>query len=128
MTQVPAPQNASAEYLQAEEFRAYIEKEVLKLIKEIVVKNTVTKERVQEIAQEVLTLLQPGLSIDELYKNAIKMDDKYSELGPVVIILMKEYEGKYNKKAVAEVSMLIKQGNYDAAQNMVMKVLMYKGI
>lgn len=128
MTQVQPPQNASADYLQAEEFRAYIEKEVLKLIKEIVVKNTVTKERVQQIAQEVLTLLQPGLSIDELYKNAIKMDDKFSELGPVVIILMKEYEVKYNKKAVAEVSSLIKSGHYDEAQDMVMKVLMFKGI
>ena len=73
-------------------------------------------------------LMQPGLSIDELYKNAIKMDDKYSELGPVVIMIMKEYEGKYNKKAVAEVSTLIKQGDYVAAQNMVMKVLMYKGV
>lgn len=128
MSQVPANQTTSADYVQAEEFRVYIEREVLVLIQEIVIKGTTDKDRVQAIAREVLTLIHKGMSIEEMYINAIKMDDKYTELGPVVIKLMKEYEGKYNKKAVAEVSQLIKQGNYDAAQNMVMKVLMYKGV
>lgn len=128
MTQVQPPQNPSAEYVQAEEFRAYVEREVLSQIRELVLKGTIQKDRVQAMAKEVLLLVHPGMSIDELYMNATKIDDKFSELGPVVIKIMQAYEEKYNKQAVQEVSLLIKKGNYEDAQNMVMKVLMYKGI
>jgi hypothetical protein len=128
MTQVQASQNPSADYLQAEEFRAYVEREVLSQIRELVLKGTIQKDRVQAMAKEVLLLVHPGMSIDELYINATKIDDTFSELGPVVIKIMQAYEEKYNKQAVQEVSSLIKKGNYEDAQNMVMKVLMYKGI
>ena len=113
---------------QAEEFRAYIEKEVLQLIKELVIKGGIEEKRIQLMAREVLNLLQPGMNLDELYANAIKIDDNFSELCPIVIKLMRAYEDRFHKKAVAEVSTLIKEGNYDAAQDMVMKVLKYKGV
>ena len=110
------------------EFRAYIEREVLAVLKDKVTKGEIASEKIQEIASYALDLLEDPDSIDELYRNAIKLDDVYNELGGVVILLMRKYEEKYNGKAVSKVSDLIKSGNYDEAQEMIKKVLLYKGV
>lgn len=111
---------------EAENFRKTIETEVLKIIKDLAEKGQTTKERIQEIAQLTITLIKPGMSLEELYVNAIKLDDLHSELAPVVFKIMKEYEEKYEKRALAQVSQLIKSGEYESAQDMVKKVLQFK--
>ena len=110
----------------AEEFRKFIEVEVLKIIKMLAEKGETTQEKIQQIAQVVLDLIKPGMSLEELYKNAVKLDDRHSELAPVVIQVMRQYEEKYHGKAVDEVSQMIKSGEYDQAQDLVLKVLQYK--
>lgn len=117
MTAIPA---------QATEFQKYIELEVLKIIKELAEKGQTSKERIQEIARLTLTLIHPGMSLSELYQNAVKLDDQYSELCPVVFRIMKEYEEKYSQKAIENVSSLIKSGKYDQAQDLVKKILQFK--
>lgn len=109
-----------------EEFRKYIEVEVLKIIKDLSEKGTVTQERIQEMAKLTLELIKPGMTLESLYENAVKLDDRYLELAPVVYHVMKQYEEKYEKKALGVVSQMIKQGNYDQAQAMVKKVLQFK--
>lgn len=111
---------------QAEELRKFIEIEVLKIIKDLAEKGQTTKERVQEIAQLTISLIKPGMNLEELYINAIKLDDHHSELAPIVFKIMKEYEEKYERKALAQVSQLIKSGHYESAQDMVKKVLQFK--
>lgn len=113
---------------QSEEFQKYIEVEVLKIIKELAEKGQTNKERIQEIARLTLTLIHPGMSLQELYQNAVKLDDQYNELCPVVFRIMKEYEEKYSQKAIASVSNLIKLGKYTEAQEMVKKVLEFKAM
>lgn len=120
--------NQPAEFVRAEEFRKYIETEVLKIIKKLAEDQKTTKERIQAIAQTTLNLIKPGMTIEELYQNAAKLDDQYSELAPVVYVIMNEYEQKFEKKALDQVSQLIKSGHYDDAQNMVKKVLLYKSM
>lgn len=110
----------------ADEFQKYIEVEVLTIIKELAEKGQTSKERIQEIARLTLTLIHTGMSLQELYQNAIKLDDQHSELCPVVFRIMKEYEEKYSQKAIAGVSNLIKSGKYEEAQEMVKKVLQFK--
>lgn len=110
----------------AEEFRKYIEVEVLRIIKDLAEKGQTPKERIQEIARLTLTLIHPGMSLQELYQNAVKIDDQHSELCPVVFRIMKEYEEKYSQKAIAGVSNLIKQGKYTEAHELVKKVLEFK--
>jgi len=66
------------------------------------------------------------MPIDELYRNTVKLDDDYSDLAPVVIIVMREYETKYARKALTQVSNLIKTKKFDQAQALVKKVLEYK--
>ena len=120
------PLPLSPEEKRIEEFRKFIEVEVLKIIKDLAEKGETPKERVQAIAQLTLDLIQPGMSIDELYRSAVKLDDQYNELAPVVVKMTREYEEKYEKKALEQVSHLIKGGNYDQAQDLVKKVLMFK--
>ncbi|PIY72501.1 hypothetical protein COY87_00570 [Candidatus Roizmanbacteria bacterium CG_4_10_14_0_8_um_filter_33_9] len=110
----------------AEEFQKYIEVEVLKIIKELAEKGQTSKERIQEIARLTLTLIHPGMSLQELYQNAVKLDDQHSELCPVVFRIMKEYEEKYSQKAIAGVSNLIKAGKYTEANDLVKKILQFK--
>lgn len=114
------------DYIQAEELRKFIEKEVLSIIEKLMEKNETTKEKLQEIARNTLTLIRPGLPIDELYQNTVKLDNNCSELAPVVIVVMREYETKYARKALTEVSNLIKTKKFDQAQDLVKKVLEYR--
>jgi hypothetical protein len=115
-------QNESVE----DHFRKFIEVEVLKIIKGLAEEGNTPKEKIQQIAQLTLNLIQKGMSIDELYRNSVKLDDNFMELSPVVFAVMKEYEEKYAKKALSQVSELVKNGQYDEAQNMVKKVLEFK--
>ena len=110
----------------AEDFRKFIEVEVLKIIKKLAEEGKTPKEKIQAIAQLTLDLIKPGMNLEELYTNAVKLDDSTPELAPVVFQVMKEYEQKYEKKAIDEVSQMVRSGRYDDAEEMVKKVLNYK--
>lgn len=118
--------NTVSDYAKAEELQKFIEKEVLKLIKNLAEQEGTTKEKVQNIAKRTLELIHPGMKLDELYLNAVKLDDNCSELAPVVVMVMREYEQKYEKKALEQVTQLIKSKQFDQAQDMVKKVLQFK--
>ncbi|QQG44221.1 MAG: hypothetical protein HYW86_05175 [Candidatus Roizmanbacteria bacterium] len=109
-----------------DDFRKFVEVEVLKIIQQLAEKGDTPKERIQAIAHTTLELVKPEMTLQEMYQNAVKLDDQYSELSPVVYKLMKEYEEKYSQKAIEMVSHLIKNGQYNEAQDMVKKVLMFK--
>lgn len=111
---------------EAENFRKMIETEVLRVIRQLAEKGQTPKERIQEIAQLTLDLIKPGMNLEELYANAVKLDDRHSELAPVVFKIMREYEETHEKKALSHVSALIKSGHYESAQEMVKKVLQFK--
>jgi len=118
--------NTVNNYAKAEELQKFIEKEVLKLIKNLAEQEGTTKEKVQNIAKRTLELIHPGMKLDELYLNAVKLDDNCSELAPVVVMVMREYEQKYEKKALEQITQLIKSKQFDQAQDMVKKVLAFK--
>ena len=124
----PAPTSNSLEnqFYQEDNFRKFIETEVLKIIKNLAEKGETPQERIQAIARSTLDKIKPGMKIDELYLNAVKLDDEYSELAPIVITIMKNYEENFARKAIQGVSSYIKKGDYDSAQELVKKVLMFK--
>ena len=111
---------------QAEAFRKWIEMEVLKIMKQQVSNKDVSQQRIQDMANRVLDIIQPGMDIQELFQNAIKLNDGYPEFDSVVIKLIKEYEHKYKKKAVEQVAALVRSGKLEQAQDVVKKVLEYK--
>ena len=100
--------------------------EVLKIMKQQVSNKDVSQQRIQDMANRVLDIIQPGMDIQELFQNAIKLNDGYPEFDSVVIKLIKEYEHKYKKKAVERVAQLVKSGDLDEAQDVVKKVLEFK--
>lgn len=110
----------------SEDFRKYIEVETLKIIKKLAEEGKTEKEKIQAIAQRTLELIRPGMTLEELYLNAVKLDDNFSELAPLVFVIMKQYEEKYEKKALESVSQLVRTGQYDQAQEVVKKVLQFK--
>lgn len=109
-----------------EDFRKFIEVEVLNIIQDLAEKGTADQEKIQAIARLTLELIKPGMTLEQLYLNAVKLDDQYSELAPVVYKVMHEYEEKYQQKALNQVSEYIKKGSYDEAQELVKKVLKFK--
>jgi len=108
------------------EFRQFIEREVLRVIKTLAESGKTSKERIQEIAKHTLNLIIPGLTLEQLYQNSCKLDDAFAELAPVVYQVMRYYEQRYEKKALEQVSILIKSGKFEDAQNIIKKVLLFK--
>jgi hypothetical protein len=111
-----------------EAFRKFIEVEVLKIIKKLAEEGKTPEERLRAMARKTLELIKPGMTVEELFQNAAHLDDQFPELSPVVFVVMKEYEQKYEKKALEQVTKLVKIGKYDEAEAIVKKVLAYKMI
>lgn len=112
--------------VQADEFRKYIEIETLKIIKKLAEEGKAEKEKIQAIAQRTLELIKPGMDLEQLYQNAVKLDDNFSELAPLVYVVMKQYEEKYEKKVLEQVSQMVKNKQFDQAEEAVKKVLQFK--
>jgi hypothetical protein len=111
---------------QSEAFRKWLELQSLQIIKDAAAKNDMTEKRIQDMANLVLELIQPGMDLETLFHNALKLNDEYPEFDKISIKLIKEYEEKYGKKAIDEVSTMVRQGQLDEAQNTVKKVLEFK--
>ncbi len=111
---------------QTEEFRKFIEQEVLKIIADLAAKNDTPQDKIQALAQTTLNLIKPGMSLEQLYQAAVKLDDDHQELAPVVFQVMKAYEEKYEHKALEQVSQLVKNGKFDDASTLIKKVLEFK--
>ena len=70
-----------------------------------------------------LDLITPGMSVEELYLSGVKLDNHDPELPPVVYKIMKIYEEKFEKKAIEQVSAMVKNKQFGQAQDLVKKVL-----
>ena len=84
------------------------------------------KEKAEKLSQLTLDLIIPGMTVEELYQNGVKLDDHDPEMAPVVYKIMKIYEEKFEKKAIATVSAMVKNKQFGQAQDLVKKVLQFK--
>lgn len=98
-----------------DDLRQQIELQVVELIKAKLADGSMTEERAQQASQIVLDMLKPGMSMEELYRAVGKLDDIVQELAPVVLPIMQQYEQEIVKPIGANVSDLIRQGQFDAA-------------
>ena len=98
-----------------DQIREDIELAVVELIKAKLADGTMTDARSQQISQMVLDTLKPGMSLEELYKAIFTLDDKCTELSPIVLPYAQKYEENIAQKASDVVSSYIKVGKYDAA-------------
>ena len=59
------------------------------------------------------------MTVEELYLSGVKLDDHDPGLAPVVYKIMKIYEEKFEKKAIAQVSVMVKNKQFGQAQDLV---------
>ena len=68
-----------------DDIRQQIELKVVELVKARMADGSMTEERSQQVSQRVLDLLQPGMSMEALYRAISKLDDTMPELSPGVL-------------------------------------------
>jgi len=98
-----------------DEIREEIELAVVELLKEKIQSGEITEDRAAQISDQVLTILEPGMSMESLYKAIPTLDDRMPELAPVILPYIRDYEKNIAGQALSNVRELIKQGQYDAA-------------
>lgn len=101
-----------------DDLRQDVELKVVELIKRKLAEGTITEQRSQVVAQQVLNTLKPGMSFTELYKAIFHLDDMHNELSPIVLPIIRDYEKNVTKKAEEGVRELIRQGQFDAAEKL----------
>jgi hypothetical protein len=105
-----------------DDIRKEIELKVVELLKAGLSDGTMTEDRSKVISKIVLDLLQPGMTLTDLYKAIMKLDDACPELSPIVVPYAKEYEDSVTQKATTRVQDYIRVGKYDAAIDLAKKV------
>jgi response regulator RpfG family c-di-GMP phosphodiesterase len=108
--------------LTPDDIRKNIELQVVELLKAKLAEGKMTEERSMVVSNIVLDTLKPGMTITELYRAIMKMDDACPELSPIVLPFAKQYEEQVTQKATAAVENYIRIGKYDAAINLAQKV------
>lgn len=106
-----------------DQIREQIEADIVEVIKAKVEAEEMTEERAQAIAQRVLDLLKPGMTLEDLYKTLPRLDDNFSEIGHVIVPYLKDYEEGVTKVAATQVHQLIMQGKYKDAQDLADRVI-----
>lgn len=99
----------------SDEVRQQIELRVVELIKIKLMDGTLTEDRSREISQHVLETLKPGMTFMDLFKALPTLDDGFSELAPVIIPYLKDYESHIVQKAREQAEEFLHTGKYDAA-------------
>ncbi|KKU87667.1 hypothetical protein A3A64_02940 [Candidatus Gottesmanbacteria bacterium RIFCSPLOWO2_01_FULL_48_11] len=98
-----------------DDIRQQIELQVVELIKARTADGSMSEERSQAVSQRTLDLLQPGMSLEELYRAISKLDDNAPELSPIVLPYLRDYETNVTQKAHEEIRRLMSAGQFDAA-------------
>jgi hypothetical protein len=98
-----------------DELRQQIELQIVEYLKRALEAGTIQEDRAQQISAIVLATLHPGMTFEELYRAIPKLDDTATELAPLVLPILRDYEANVNQKAMEGVRELIRQGQFDAA-------------
>jgi len=105
-----------------DDIRKEIELKVVEMLKARLSDGTMSEDRSKTISKIVLDLLQPGMSLTDLYKAIMKLDDECPELSPIVLPYAKQYEEAITQKATTAVRDYIRVGKYNAAVDLAKKV------
>lgn len=95
--------------MKAEEYKAKIEQDILKLLKERLSEGKMSTEHAQEIAKFVLGSLKPHMTIDEIHRVVKSFDEHFPELLPALLPIIKEYDDKVKEIVLKQVEELIDQ-------------------
>ncbi|MDO8451296.1 MAG: hypothetical protein Q7S76_00320 [bacterium] len=106
-----------------DDFRQEVELKIVEVLRKHLESGQMTEDRAQEISERVLAVLQPGMSLEELYRAIPKLDDSAPELSGLILPILRGYEENINQKAMQTVRELIKEGKYDAATTLATRAI-----
>lgn len=109
-----------------DDIRQQLELKIVELLREKVDNEEMSEERRQQIAKIVLSLIKPGMTLEELYQAIPKLDDQCQELAPIILPYLRDYEQGVAKRAQAKIQELIDNGQYDQAVNLAESVIHQK--
>ncbi len=122
----PVTESEDTKHLHEYRFRMFIEQAVLDVIKQLSENADEDPAVIQEIALYVTEQITDEMSVQEMFDAAIQLDDRFSQLSPVVRKVMEEYEKTFSRPAIDAVEKMIQAGRYDQAQDVMKKVLSFK--
>jgi hypothetical protein len=105
-----------------DDLREEIELKIVEFLKEKLESGEMTEDRAAQISGQVLAILSPGMSFEQFYKAVASLDDRNSELAPIVLPYLRDYETHVAGQGLENVRELIRQGQYDAAAKLGKKV------
>lgn len=111
-----------------DDIRQEIELKIVELLKHKVEDGTMTEERSQQLAKQVLDILTPGMDFPRLMKAIPTLDDNAPELSLVILPYLRQYEEMIRHKAQHKVAELIRVGQYDAAISLSKQVIAQEGV
>jgi len=106
-----------------DDIRQDIELKVVELLKQKVADGSMSEQRSQKIAQDVLDILKPGMSYTELFRAIPKLDNTATEIAPIIIPYLRDYEQNVAQATHKQVVELIRQGQYDIATKLAKKAV-----
>ena len=109
----------------SDEVRQQIELKVVEMIKQKLIDGTMTEERSKEVSQHVLGCLKPGMNFIDLFKALPKLDDGFSEMSPLIVTYLRDYESNVVQKAREKAQDFIQEGKYDASVKLIHDAIDY---
>ena len=98
-----------------EEYRKNLELNILRIIKEKLLKGEMSADRAKAIARMVLDKLHPPLTLEQIYQIAPSLDDHFSELAAAVLPVLQDHEEEVKKIVTQHAEKLIQSGKFDEA-------------
>jgi hypothetical protein len=109
----------------SDEVRQQLELRVVEMIKQKLIDGTMTEERSREVSQHVLECLKPGMTFVDLFKAMPKLDDGFSEMSPLIVPYLREYEANVVQKAREKAQDFIHEGKFDASVKLIHDAIDY---
>ncbi len=104
-------------------YRKDIERKILEIIEIKLKSGEMTPSRAKEIAQYILHLLHPSLSLDEIYIKVQDFDIHFPELIPAKLAFINDYDEKIKQLVANQVQKLMQEKRVNEADTLLRKAI-----
>lgn len=109
--------------MNADEYRKDIERKILEIIELRLKSGEMTADRAKKIAQYVLQLFHPPLTLDEIYIKVQNFDAQFPELIPARLNLVRDYDQKIKLLVERQAHKLMQENRLDEADSLLKKAI-----
>lgn len=109
--------------MNSEEIRLEIERKILFIIEEQLRSGQMSAERAKKIAQYVISVLHPNISVYEIYAGMTNIGQRFKEFSQLAILSKNDLEENAKNQALPEIHKFLQEGNVNAADDLLKKTL-----